>query len=224
MRPLGKTRDNILDLWQSGENAVAIAKALKMGQAGVRVAIQRARRQGDVRAIHHQPGARDTWAPEDVESVKTLWADGWSAESIARKIGHGITRSAVIGKVHRLKLIQRRPRGIVSSGVAVKRPRPVGSGRIREVARARLKGAGGILAFKPAKLWAEPPAAPDCAPVTLLDRSQSQCGFILGEPKGPETLMCGAPKELPDGHSHGSVYCTYHLSLAYYARRVEAAA
>ena len=47
-----------------------------------------------------------TWTDERVELLKKLWADGLSASQIAAELG-GVTRNAVIGKVHRLKLSAR---------------------------------------------------------------------------------------------------------------------
>src|ERR1044071_2868011 len=44
-----------------------------------------------------------TWTDERVELLKKLWADGLSASQIAARMG-GVTRNAVIGKVHRLGL------------------------------------------------------------------------------------------------------------------------
>jgi GcrA cell cycle regulator len=44
-----------------------------------------------------------SWTDERVEMLKKLWADGLSASQIAGELG-GITRNAVIGKVHRLGL------------------------------------------------------------------------------------------------------------------------
>ena len=43
------------------------------------------------------------WNDERVELLKKLWADGLSASQIAGRLG-GVTRNAVIGKVHRLGL------------------------------------------------------------------------------------------------------------------------
>ncbi|MEX0645492.1 MAG: GcrA family cell cycle regulator [Parvularculaceae bacterium] len=43
------------------------------------------------------------WNDERVELLKKLWAEGLSASQIASKMG-GVTRNAVIGKVHRLGL------------------------------------------------------------------------------------------------------------------------
>ena len=44
-----------------------------------------------------------SWTDERVELLKKLWSDGLSASQIAAELG-GITRNAVIGKVHRLGL------------------------------------------------------------------------------------------------------------------------
>ena len=43
-----------------------------------------------------------SWTDERVELLKKLWSDGLSASQIAAELG-GITRNAVIGKVHRLR-------------------------------------------------------------------------------------------------------------------------
>ena len=44
-----------------------------------------------------------SWTDERVELLKKLWGEGLSATQIARRMG-GVTRNAVIGKVHRLGL------------------------------------------------------------------------------------------------------------------------
>ena len=46
------------------------------------------------------------WTDERVEQLKGLWSEGLSASQIARALG-GISRNAVIGKVHRLGLAGR---------------------------------------------------------------------------------------------------------------------
>src|SRR5512138_3617339 len=47
-----------------------------------------------------------SWNDERVDALKKLWADGLSASQIAGRLG-GVTRNAVIGKVHRLGLAGR---------------------------------------------------------------------------------------------------------------------
>lgn len=81
------------------------------------------------------------WTEERVELLKKLWLEGLSASQIAGVLGEGVTRNAVIGKVHRLKLSGRTkpaataPRVRTTPRQAPRRPttsaptvsRPVGS-------------------------------------------------------------------------------------------------
>ena len=47
-----------------------------------------------------------SWTDERVETLKKMWGEGKSASQIAKELG-GVTRNAVIGKVHRLGLSNR---------------------------------------------------------------------------------------------------------------------
>ena len=47
-----------------------------------------------------------SWTDERVELLKRMWSEGQSASQIAKELG-GVTRNAVIGKVHRLGLSNR---------------------------------------------------------------------------------------------------------------------
>ena len=44
------------------------------------------------------------WTEDRVGALKKLWLEGQSASQIAKALGGGVTRNAVIGKVHRLGL------------------------------------------------------------------------------------------------------------------------
>jgi len=48
-----------------------------------------------------------TWTEDRVNGLKVLWDEGLSASKIARALGNGLTRNAVIGKAHRLGLLSR---------------------------------------------------------------------------------------------------------------------
>src|ERR1700751_5457955 len=77
-----------------------------------------------------------TWTDERVETLKKLWTDGLSASQIAAELG-GITRNAVIGKVHRLGLSGRAK----SPSSSAPRPRKARfSGRMFCVLRAAMRG------------------------------------------------------------------------------------
>ena len=45
-----------------------------------------------------------TWSDERVEQLKDLWTSGKTAAEIAKELGDGLTRNAIIGKAHRLGL------------------------------------------------------------------------------------------------------------------------
>ena len=47
-----------------------------------------------------------SWTDDRVETLKRMWGEGQSASQIAKELG-GVTRNAVIGKVHRLGLSNR---------------------------------------------------------------------------------------------------------------------
>lgn len=72
-----------------------------------------------------------TWTDERVAILKKLWLEGLSASQIAAELSGGVTRNAVIGKVHRLKLSGRakpttvaaRPKA--AARVAAPEPKPV---------------------------------------------------------------------------------------------------
>ena len=77
-----------------------------------------------------------TWTDERVELLKKLWADGLSASQIAAELG-GITRNAVIGKVHRLGLSGRAK----SPSSAAPRPRkPRTHTHMLRVSRPAMRG------------------------------------------------------------------------------------
>jgi GcrA cell cycle regulator len=80
-----------------------------------------------------------SWTDERVETLKRMWGEGQSASQIAKELG-GVTRNAVIGKVHRLGLSNR-----------------VGGKEDEEEATPPLA--------EPATPRAEPAARPDPAPV-----------------------------------------------------------
>ena len=43
------------------------------------------------------------WTDERVSVLTKMWGDGKTAAEIAKELGEGVTRNAVIGKAHRLE-------------------------------------------------------------------------------------------------------------------------
>lgn len=101
-----------------------------------------------------------SWTEERVEKLKEFWAEGMSASQIAKQLG-GVTRNAVIGKVHRLGLSHRSPtEGGAAEGAETE---TVAEGAPREPAkRTRAPEADGVAAAPPADgaESAEPAASP----------------------------------------------------------------
>ncbi|SMO98116.1 GcrA family cell cycle regulator [Paracoccus laeviglucosivorans] len=64
-----------------------------------------------------------SWTDERVETLKRMWAEGQSASQIAKELG-GVTRNAVIGKVHRLGLSNRNEDGTEIPAAASAAPEP----------------------------------------------------------------------------------------------------
>jgi GcrA cell cycle regulator len=70
-----------------------------------------------------------SWTDDRVETLKRMWSEGQSASQIAKELG-GVTRNAVIGKVHRLGLSNRTPGNGAKPADATARenPRQPGAG------------------------------------------------------------------------------------------------
>ena len=63
-----------------------------------------------------------SWTDERVETLKKMWGEGQSASQIAKELG-GVTRNAVIGKVHRLGLSNRAGTGASKADAKPKAPK-----------------------------------------------------------------------------------------------------
>ncbi len=92
-----------------------------------------------------------SWSDERVEKLKKMWGEGQSASQIAKELG-GVTRNAVIGKVHRLGLSNRNGGGGTSSdGGAKSKPAAKSAAKAKRTAKP---------ASKPAPKEAAVPEAP----------------------------------------------------------------
>ncbi len=156
-----------------------------------------------------------SWTDERVELLKKLWSEGLSASQIAGQLG-GVTRNAVIGKVHRLSL-SARAKPAASSPRPRKATRPVASAPHRPAARPLVEG---NTALKPTHATAVPRRLPDPMPIedvvvpisldlSLLELSDAVCKWPIGDPSADGFHFCGhrSWNTLP--------YCEYHSRLAY---------
>lgn len=160
-----------------------------------------------------------TWTEERVELLKRLWSEGLSASQIAAELG-GVTRNAVIGKVHRLGLSgrakapasaaprQRKPRPAVAASYA----RPAASRPVTRGANALATEALPYLDHE-MEAEAEPELVDNVIPMgqrcTILQLSDATCHWPIGDPGSAEFFFCGGKS------ATGLPYCTYHARIAY---------
>ena len=108
------------------------------------------------------------WTDERVEQLKKLWSEGLSASQIAKQLG-GVTRNAVIGKVHRLGLSGRAAPSRPARRVAKpSRPRTATPAAAAPAARPVARAAAPATANAPAPAPVEPAVLPSGEFATVL--------------------------------------------------------
>lgn len=98
-----------------------------------------------------------SWTDERVETLKKMWTEGQSASQIAKELG-GVTRNAVIGKVHRLGLSNRA--GAAPAPAAPVAPKPAAKEKAPAPAAKPAKAEAPRPAANPAPQPAAAPRAP----------------------------------------------------------------
>jgi GcrA cell cycle regulator len=140
--------------------------------------------------------ASSTWTDERIETLIRLWRDGLSASAIARRLG-GVSRNAVIGKIHRLGFGGRETPA-QPGGTRARTPKPKPEPPIAPPRRT---------------LVAAPSSAPVEAPplagtADMLTVGPHACRWPIGDPKAPGFAVCGRP-------AVRGAYCAPHGALAY---------
>ena len=157
------------------------------------------------------------WTDERVELLRKLWAEGLSASQIAAQLG-GVSRNAVIGKVHRLKLSSRGR--AAPAQTRQKKPKPAGTKAQRPAAAPRAMpqtvGATALKvdyesepAVRPSARPAENVVVPISRHLKLAELTDKTCKWPNGDPLTEEFHFCGN-----DSLETGP-YCTYHARLAF---------
>ncbi len=138
------------------------------------------------------------WTAERVDRLKTLWTEGLSASLIAAELG-GVTRNAVIGKVHRLGLSGRArpaPTRVSKPGTTNSQPRRPAAPKAEP---AIAPSSSGNLAVALAPVCAKPEPAelaqivPAARYLTISELDAFTCRWPIGDPMSPEFRFCGAP-------------------------------
>ena len=141
-----------------------------------------------------------TWTEDRIATLKRLWNEGQSASVVARELG-GVTRNAVIGKVHRLGLSGRVAPAAPGAGRRASKPSLTTPVR----RKPRLAGVVGRV------IVAEAMGDEDRERTPLLRLRRAGCRWVFGDPKAEAFGFCTAAA------TRGS-YCAEHAALAYRPR------
>ena len=156
-----------------------------------------------------------SWTEDRVDVLKKLWAEGHSASQIAKQLG-GVTRNAVIGKVHRLglsgratpsrpvkrppRLARPKPQLQTEGTVQAQTSSPTDENRIRRSDQQAI-----LSALAPA------PVA-DGEAATILTLRDSMCKWPIGDPADPQFAFCGRKSDC-------GPYCAEHAKGAFQPQR-----
>jgi GcrA cell cycle regulator len=179
-----------------------------------------------------------SWTDDRVELLKKMWGEGQSASQIAKELG-GVTRNAVIGKVHRLGLSNRAGSSAPAKPAAAKAkaaPKPkADAASAKPKAKPAVKATEVALAPKPnlparrAIIPAGQPLPPQpsaneipaealakvsevekkAKKLSVMDLTERTCKWPIGDPASPDFWFCGLPSQ------QGKPYCEAHVGVAF---------
>jgi GcrA cell cycle regulator len=160
------------------------------------------------------------WTDERVELLRKLWSEGLSASQIAAQLG-GVSRNAVIGKVHRLKLSSR---GRATAAPARQKKTTQATTATKTVQRTvtatrTVTASIGATALQ-AQFEVEPVARQYIRPVEnvvvpisrrlqLVQLSERTCKWPNGDPLSEDFSFCG------NEAGESGPYCGYHSKIAF---------
>jgi GcrA cell cycle regulator len=178
-----------------------------------------------------------SWTDERVELLKKMWGEGQSASQIAKELG-GVTRNAVIGKVHRLGLSNRTASGTAAKPEAKAKPAaakpeakpapkteaarpepaptPGAQTRPATPARRQIIPAGQPLPPQPSANEISPEALAKVNEIekkakrlSLMELTERTCKWPVGDPATEDFWFCGLPVQA------GKPYCEAHVGVAF---------
>jgi GcrA cell cycle regulator len=146
------------------------------------------------------PKRPDLWNDERIAILKQLWAEGKTAGAIGKKLG-GFSRSAVLGKIFRLRLRTDKASAETATPKAdCQKPQPAvrKNGPVRRRSGPVQSGA------------AKPPRT--STHKSLLELTNTCCRWPHGRPGAKNFFFCGAPGADVE---NGIPYCASHMQRAY---------
>ena len=172
-----------------------------------------------------------SWTDERVEILTKMWAEGNSASQIAKELG-GVTRNAVIGKVHRLGLSNRATTSSSSKSDAKAKSASKTNSKAKQKSRKieitepkpdnvtslrrQIIPAGQPLPPQPSANEVSPEALARVSEIekkakklSLLELTEKTCKWPVGDPATEEFWFCGLATQ------SGKPYCEAHVGVAF---------
>jgi GcrA cell cycle regulator len=142
-----------------------------------------------------------TWTTERIDQLKSFVGAGLTCSQIAAEIG--VTRNAVIGKIHRLGL------GPGRAAAAPGRACPPRTRRPRLRTQRELLRLMGLNPAIAGDLGSPILAVESTRPCSLLELAPNTCRWPLSDPGAPGFAFCG------NDQASGFSYCAAHARMAY---------
>jgi GcrA cell cycle regulator len=172
-----------------------------------------------------------SWTDDRVEVLKKMWGEGKSASQIAKELG-GVTRNAVIGKVHRLGLSNRsggaspakpaaKEKAPAAKIKAAEKPKVAASDSPAPVSKPHIRPklvvtAGQPLPPQPSANEISPEALASVREVektakrlSVMELTERTCKWPVGDPATEDFWFCGLPSQT------GKPYCEAHVGVAF---------
>ena len=165
------------------------------------------------------------WTEQQIQTLKQMWGHGHSASEIAVHMGNGMSRNAIIGKAHRMKLsagLASTTKGTVTVGGQRYNAAPQVSGSTVKSSRSRVMMRPlPVLPTPPASTAAklankesafrsfETPAIKRTEGIAVTRAGERQCRWPVGDPRSPDFRFCGC------GVYESLPYCIDHARVAY---------
>lgn len=202
-------------LWNAGLSATECAAELGIvgDPAMVREAILRAHQTPAQARTASKPNHDSFWTDERTAELTRRHRDGESAAYIYAEMG-APSRSAVLGKIHRLGLPTTRP--VITACAPTPRsnllPRLQTAAKKEEVADPMFASDGfdGSPDAFDLAIPVEQRRSLLGAPHSIYkERAPNECGFPIGDPRRPDFFFCGAKT------GEGKHYCAHHCRRAF---------
>ncbi len=179
-----------------------------------------------------------SWTDARISVLEKMWKDGSSAADIAKELGEGVTRNAVIGKAHRMGLSGRpspikkkKATGAKTTKKATTKKAATKKTTKKAVAKKPAKKIVAKMASKKTKALAprkikkslaatqeeiellrlDADTIPEDGGVSLLDLTERMCKWPFGDPQEDNFTFCGCERYL------NKPYCQDHVLIAYQA-------